>query len=89
MLDMTQGVCALCSHNNVIQSWPSGGGATDNIAADEAQVGFLGASTQQRGELAAYICQKCGFVMWFANNAKDIPIGEKYHTQLIEGPAQS
>ena len=89
---MTQGVCALCAHNNVVQAWPiehGNGSSTYNVAATEGLVGGVFAKTQQYGLLVAYICQKCGFVMWFANDPADIPIGDKYRTRLIEGtPAE-
>lgn len=90
MLDMTRGVCALCQHNRIIQAWPlehGHGQSTYNFAATEARVGLLG-RTQQYGHMVAYICQSCGFVMWFANDPGSIPIGEQYSTKLIEGPPQ-
>jgi hypothetical protein len=88
MKDVTQGVCALCRHNEVIQAWPiehGNGSSTGNVAATEGLVGGAFAKTQQFGLMAAYTCQKCGFVMWFANDPQHIPIGDEYRTRLIEG----
>ena len=88
MNNMTTGVCALCNHNRVIRSWPidhGHGSSTWNIAAAEVPGGMF-KSAEQRGLMVAYICQKCGFVMWFANEPGEIPIGDAYGTALIEGP---
>lgn len=88
MLNMVNGVCALCKHNRVIRCWPidHGHGAnTFNVAAAEARVGLLG-NIQQYGLMVAYCCQRCGFVAWFANKPEEIPIGDEYGTSLVEGP---
>lgn len=90
MINMTKGTCPFCGHNRVIQAWPfehGDGNSTYNFAVAETRVGIWG-KVQQHGCMVAYICQACGFMMWFANDAKEIPSGEEYGTKLIEGPLQ-
>ena len=90
MLDMTRGVCALCKHNKVIQCWPiehGHGASTYNMAATETPPRLF-RQTEQHGLMVAYICQACGFVMWFAVNAKDIPIGVDFRTKIVVGTPQ-
>ena len=91
MINMTEGTCPFCNHNRVIQAWPfehGHGNSTYNFAVAEARVGMWG-KVEQYGCMVAYICQQCGFIMWFASNAKDIPIGAEFGTKLIEGPPRA
>lgn len=36
------------------------------------------------GILEAYTCRTCGFVEWWVPNAKDIPIGPEYMSELVD-----
>ena len=39
-----------------------------------------------RGDLAMYVCRKCGYVQWFAQNPGRIPIDKLCRTRLIKAP---
>lgn len=99
MLDMRNGTCALCNHQEVIDA-----PALEYLDDDEAtplavthapdSLDFLNpTSTVARpyGALRMLVCRKCGYLQWFASKPHRIPLGEGFGTTLIkpkaDGPA--
>lgn len=91
MLDMRNGVCALCNHPEVIDA-----PALEYLDDDEATplavthepdaLDFLEAKSplaKPYGALRLFVCRKCGFTQWFASKPHRIPIDEAHGTRLI------
>lgn len=91
MLDMRNGVCALCNHPEIIDA-----PALEYLDDDEAtplavthepdSLDFLQPkSTLARpyGTLRLLVCRKCGFTQWFAAKPHRIPVDEAHGTRLI------
>jgi hypothetical protein len=36
------------------------------------------------GTLETYVCESCGFIEWYCQDPKSIPIGHAYNTEIIE-----
>lgn len=89
MKDMRQGVCPLCSHNEIIQAapveWIYGIGANVLAAAHETNRWVGLDPTKPLGIMNIWICRRCGFVQWFAFEPEKIPIDQEHSTRLIKG----
>ena len=88
MDDMRQGTCAVCRHNEIIESIPSeqSEGGDDFLFAVRYRKIL---SVERWGTLHLYTCRRCGFAQWFAENPQNIPIDAKMQTRLITGPEAS
>lgn len=85
MRDIREGVCPLCSHNEILQA----------AAADFVEYNVklpMSMTTEQRdgnrvpvGILNIWMCRKCGFSQWFAFDPDKVPIGTEYSTRLVKG----
>lgn len=93
MLDMRKGVCAICSHTEIIDAPALDYLDEDNptpVAVTHAPdtMSFLqptGALAKPYGVLRMLVCRSCGFVQWFASKPQRIPIDETHGTKLIAG----
>jgi hypothetical protein len=90
MLDMRQGTCAVCRHNEVIESVPA------EFTGDGAhEVPFAVTYDNPKGKgrhphypyglVHMYVCRRCGYVQWYASYPGAVPIGPQYRTRLIKG----
>lgn len=90
MKDLRQGRCPLCSHDEVIESMAAefiGIAETAMSVTYEVSEVVLGRDASQgRGALAMYVCRKCGYVQWFAEDPSKIPIDKLCRTRLIKAP---
>jgi hypothetical protein len=87
MTDMRQGLCPLCSNREVIRSLPVE--FTDDkehvrMAVTHGQ--YLGERSAAKpfGSLSLYVCGKCGYAQWFADEPAMIPVGPAYGTESIK-----
>jgi hypothetical protein len=48
-----------------------------------------GTATRTYGDLEMYICHGCGYVEWYCRAPRQIPIGAKYMSELIDYSPQS
>lgn len=91
MLDMRNGVCALCNHREIVDA-----PALEYLDDDEAtplavthapdSLDFLqprSAIARPYGALRLYVCRSCGFVQWFASKPSRIPIDDACGTRLL------
>ena len=88
MKDMRKGICELCSHNEVVMSWPLDFtyGASVPLAASHEPNHFVGPrGNKPLGVLCLCTCRKCGFSQWFVEHPEELKIGESYRTSLIVG----
>ena len=90
MKDWRQGRCPLCAHDEVVESMAAefiGIAETAMSVTYEVSEVVLGRDPAQgRGALAMYVCRKCGYVQWFAQNPAKIPIDKLCRTRLIKAP---
>lgn len=93
MLDMRKGICAVCSHTEIIDApaldWVDEDNATP-VAVTHApdSLNFLqptSALAKPYGVLRMLVCRSCGFVQWFASRPHRIPVSEVHGTKLIKG----
>jgi hypothetical protein len=94
MIDMREGNCALCGHDEVVLSRPNefwgenGEHAQPMAVAHGSTKRFLiGAQTDKEkpfGQLTVCVCRRCGFVQWFASDPARIPIDD-VDTKLVKG----
>jgi hypothetical protein len=87
---MRQGICALCSHNEVIQAAAvdfigQGGQRPVSVTTQATWSG----SHPPLGILNMWVCRRCGFTQWFAFEPEKVPLGEEYSTRLIRGTEQA
>jgi hypothetical protein len=73
MLDMREGNCPHCRHNEVVQSAPM----------------LFAHQSPPLGVINLFTCRRCGFSQLFAYGADKIPIGDKFGTRLLKGRADS
>jgi len=93
MLDMRKGVCAVCSHTEIIDAPALDYLDEDNptpVAVTHAHdsMNFLqpaGALARPYGVLRMLVCRSCGFVQWFASKPHRIPLEDGHGTKLITG----
>ncbi len=89
MVDMRQGKCPVCAHNELIQAAPVefGPGAPLVLSVTHEKSRWAGSDPRAPlGVMNIWVCRRCGFVQWFAFEPEKIPIGEEYCTRLIRGP---
>lgn len=92
MKDIRQGECPLCDHPEVIEAVPSVSGRYGDayhLALSEGRRtdGKTWEDTRvEIGPLTSFTCRACGFTQWFAQNPQSIPIGDGFHTRIVEGP---
>ena len=92
MIDMRTGTCALCGHNEIIESVPqdawgeSGKDRSDVHLAEEKSASLFSASHFQYGRVKQYTCRSCGFIQSFADSPNRIPTGSATWTRVIQGP---
>ena len=57
------------------------------------EAGWLGqiAADPRRafGLLEMYVCRDCGYIDWYCNDPRSVPIGPQFMTELIEGESSS
>jgi hypothetical protein len=100
MNDMRQGNCALCGHDEVIESTPKDFSGDDDgkirpLAVAHGMkkvflVGFREDADRPMGILSTYTCRKCGFTQWFVARPAMIKIDD-VDTRIIKGtpPAET
>ena len=94
MLDNRQGVCPLCEHNEIVEAVPAEFGESNMEVSQQAityDPRWLMSGRNPvypHGKLMVYVCRRCGYVQWFAENPEGIPIGAEYQTRLIEGEGE-
>jgi hypothetical protein len=96
MLDMRQGQCPLCQHDEIIEATLSEfSGENDEherplaIAHGTRHQFIVGERTdpdRSYGVLSQCICRRCGFVQWFAAEPGKIPVDTTPGLQLIRAP---
>jgi hypothetical protein len=94
MIDMREGNCALCGHDEVIVSRPQeffgsfGQEAHPMAVSHGTSKSFFGGTIPNKdssfGELSVCVCRRCGFVQWFASRPLSIPIDD-VDTKLVKG----
>jgi hypothetical protein len=85
MLDIREGRCPHCRHDEIIQSAPvTWAGAPHPLLASAAIN-----SAQPQGALNLFICRRCGFAQLFAFEPHAIPVGTQFGTRLVKGSADS
>lgn len=94
MLDIRKGVCPLCEHTEIVESVPADFGSKDHerTAAVTYEPRWVVAGRNPNyphGMLRFYVCRSCGYVQWFAEDPGSIPIGDRYLTRIISGPAKT
>jgi hypothetical protein len=90
--DIRQGICPQCGHDEVIEAAQAeftGQDATATfpmcVTYDERWV-FPGQNPRYgHGPLYLYVCRRCGFCQWYAQNPESIPVSEGQRTRLIKG----
>jgi ribosomal protein L37E len=95
MIDMRNGTCALCGYGEVIEAtvrdfFGESGLISEPLAVtQEAEDRFFGGMQpdphKRLGKLQQYVCRRCGYTQWFAQNPEDIPIGFPHETELLRG----
>jgi hypothetical protein len=77
MLDMRDGSCALCRHDEILEIEAKTSGYRGHLSPLVAAHGTGGvfSSEPDRGAFLAYVCRKCGHTQWFAQSPADIPVG--------------
>lgn len=90
MDDIRRGLCPLCRHNEIIESIAADFGEqnTEKAQAVTYDPRWLlpGRNPEYpHGQLKLYVCRRCGFVQWFADDPDSIPIDEEHKTRLIKG----
>lgn len=77
MLDMRDGSCALCRHDEILEVEAKTSGYKGHVSRFAADYGTGGlfSSEPDRGAFLAYVCRKCGHTQWFAESPADIPVG--------------
>lgn len=80
---MRHGVCAVCSHNEVIQAAPVEFGQGTRVLSVAHESGWAG--IKPLGVMNIFVCRRCGFVQWFAFEPDKIPIGDEFTTRMVRG----
>jgi hypothetical protein len=85
MQDIREGICPLCSHNEVIAASASDfvGDAAVRPMAVTHEIGWFG--VKHIGVFDTYVCRRCGFTQWFARDPDQIPVGGDSPTRLVVG----
>ncbi|MEJ7728947.1 MAG: hypothetical protein WKG00_07020 [Polyangiaceae bacterium] len=96
MRDLREGICELCDGREVIVSTPieytgdnTNFWGAHTVAHRWRNTWYAGEQpdpAQRFGQLMLYVCRACGYAQWFAYRPEDIPIGDEYHTRLVQGP---
>jgi hypothetical protein len=97
MLDMRQGQCPLCQHDEIIEATLSEfSGELDErerplaIAHGTQHRFIVGERTDPEkayGVLSQCICRRCGFVQWFAAKPGEIPVDTTPGLRMIRSAA--
>lgn len=88
LLDIRKGVCPLCAHNKIVSALPAEFGDADmekTAAITYEPRWIMGGRnpSHPRGKLRTYVCSHCGYLQQFCEDPENIPLGEKYQTELI------
>jgi|KBSMisStaDraftv2_1062788.scaffolds.fasta_scaffold406941_2 ribosomal protein L37E len=95
MIDMRQGTCALCGHDEVIEGsardfFGRYGEQSEPLAVTQAEAPSIGSvrldPEKRLGQLRQYVCRRCGYTQWFAYRPEEIPIGFPHETRIVKGP---
>ena len=91
MQDMRKGRCPLCEHNEILESVPAQFGDQHlevpfAVTYDRRWVMQGRNPKYPHGQLRLYVCRRCGYAQWFADNPAKIPVGEEYSTRILRGP---
>jgi len=91
MLDMRDGVCAVCEHDEVIcaEALEFGArGATRPMGVayggKDGMLGFQPEMGEAKGALRTYTCRSCGYTQWFADRPDRIPIEANLKTAKVK-----
>ena len=87
MIDIRDGSCPLCRHNEILEinAETSGyGGHRSTFAAHHRETGGFFSSTEAEGAFLTYVCRKCGYAQWFAEAPSEITVGDP-GVRLIQG----
>lgn len=91
MLDMRNGICAVCNHPEVLDA-PAFEYTDDEnpirLAVTHApdSLDFLGSKKpvdRPYGVLRMLVCRSCGFVQWFAARPERIPVDDAHGTKVV------
>jgi hypothetical protein len=88
--DIRDGSCPTCDHDEIIEAYPyeRGPRAFEALAVTHDRVQMFGVAgfdpASPRGRLRIYVCRRCGFAQWFADDPQGIPIGNEYLTRIIK-----
>jgi hypothetical protein len=89
--DIRQGICPQCGHDEIIEAAQAEFTGEGNrtfpmcVTYDERWV-FPGQNPSYgHGPLYLYVCRRCGFCQWYAQNPGSIPVSEGHRTRLING----
>jgi len=89
--DMRKGLCPVCGNNEVIEAIPRDLGDESAeyqaVTYEAVNFGELVPVYQRvaHGVLKMYVCRRCGYAQYFADNPGAIPIGDEFLTRLIKG----
>jgi hypothetical protein len=93
MLDMRNGKCALCGGKVLaapaFEFYGEGGFFERPASVTFEKSAFLTNSVRKIAPLTMYVCRSCGFVQWFADDPRSVPIDEEHHTRLVESDDDS
>ena len=89
-LDIRQGICPQCGHDEIIEAQQSEFGHTDqgspmSVTYDKRWVLSGQNPHYGHGHLYLYVCRRCGFCQWYAHSPQSIPVSENHRTRLIKG----
>ena len=85
---MKSGRCPKCSHHEVIRTKAADYAENSRekemaVTADPRWLQLGRNPSYPHGVLYTYTCRSCGFTEWYAENPEEIPIGEKYETEMV------
>ena len=89
MSDLRSGHCALCDHDEVVETEPielhgDWGERSRPLVAAYARRENGDVDTDGGcGRLRLYVCRGCGAAQWFVDMPGTIPIGNEYGTRLV------
>ncbi len=88
--DIRQGVCPQCGHDEIIEAQQAefghgNFGTPMSVTYDERWVMSGQNPHHGHGPLFLYVCRRCGFCQWYAQNPEGIPVSEGHKTRLIKG----
>ncbi len=88
MIDMRDGQCALCRHNEILEVVAKARSDVNilrRLSAAYGEIGLISTEADQ-GELLAYVCRKCGYTQWFADDPESIALDAPGIRLLVGAP---